>query len=339
MMKLNFFNYKTLNGQILLTNDFGKYVFVTPEQFYDLVYGTIDPHSPLAKKLNDAYMAYDASNLESSFLMANRLRAYKGFLTNATALHIFVVTTVCNMNCVYCQANNGIHQSNVFMSEDTAKKAVDIALSSPARHLSFEFQGGEPLLNFKIIRSIVEYAEEHNENHEIEYNIVSNLTLITDEILAFLEKYSVNIATSIDGNRELHDKNRPFLNNSGSYSKVRDSVRFIQSHGIKVGAIQTTTRASFAHGKEILKTYVDLGFDSIFVRPLTPLGKALKNWGEIGYTASEFARFYSELLDNVITINKRGCYLREEHAAILMKKISGRSVNYMELRSPCGAGI
>ena len=339
MMKLNYFNFKKFNDQFLLTNDFGEYVFLPDPQFRKLTTRTFSPDDEVGQLLLDRHMVYDGSKLEYSALQAEKLRSYKRYLNTATALHIFVVTTACNMRCIYCQANNGVQQPNVFMTKEIAEKSVDIALQSPAKYLSFEFQGGEPLLNFDVIKHIVLYTEDHKADHEIEYNLVSNLTLLTDEMLDFLQNNNVHISTSIDGQRALHDCNRPFPDGRGTFDSVRDAINRLRNRGIRTGAIQTTTKQSLSHAKNIVDAYISLGFDGVFVRPLTPLGKALRSWDSIGYEPGDFVAFYSELLRAVLDANRKGYYIREEHAAMLMRKIGGCSVNYMELRSPCGAGI
>ena len=338
-MKLNFFNFKELNNRFLLTNDFGKYVFLSKEQFYALMRKEINIDSPLGKKLLQAKMIVDSSELEYSSKNQYQLRDYKYYLCESTSLHIFVVTTACNLGCVYCQANNGREQPHAFMTKEIAEKSVDIALQSPSKHLSFEFQGGEPLLNFDIIKHIYEYSQSKNVNHQIDYNIVSNLTLLTEDIAQYVAEHHINISTSVDGDECVHNGNRPFKNGIGSFEAVVENIRCLQLKGMHVGAIQTTTKHSLLQPEKIVETYLNLGFDSIFVRPLTPLGKALAAWDEIGYTADEFVLFYKRMLLHIIDENKKGNYLREEHAAMLLKKISGCGLNYMELRSPCGAGI
>ena len=94
------------------------------------------------------------------------------------------------------------------MTKDIAKKSVDIAMQSPSKYLTFEFQGGEPLTNFETIKYIIEYAEEIKKDKIIEYAVVSNLTLMTDEMMNFFKEKGVNVSTSIDGNKELQNKNR-----------------------------------------------------------------------------------------------------------------------------------
>jgi uncharacterized protein len=338
-MKLNYFNFKKIEDKILLTNDLGSHLFVTPLEFVQIINKEVNLESELGKRLMENQMIFSDTNLEYSTFMKHDIRRMKGHVSVATSLHIFVVTTACNVGCVYCQANNGVSCPSLFMSKEIAEKAVDIALQSPAQSLTFEFQGGEPLLNFEIIKHIVSYTEANKGFHEISYNVVTNLTLLTDEILEFFIKYNFGISTSIDGPEIVHDANRPFKDGSGTYVKAVASIKKIQSKGIHVGAIQTTTQNSLKYPREIVRAYRDLGFESIFVRPLTPLGKATLNWESIGYTPEEFLDFYREVIDELIQINKNECFMKEDHLSILLNRIDGNFVNYMELRSPCGASI
>lgn len=338
-MKLNYFNFRPFADKVLLTNDFGNYIFVSNDTFKRILSRNIDMSSPLAQELIQKGFIYEGTNLSFSSKYRYELREVKGYVNLATSLHIFVVTTACNAQCVYCQANNGRKCSNLFMSQDIAQRAVDIALQSPAHFLSFEFQGGEPLLNFEIVKYIVAYAEEHKGEHEINYSIVSNLTLLDEEILQFLQKFEFGISTSIDGAEYVHDQNRPFRIGGGTFKKVVNSIQMVRTKGLHVGAIQTTTRAVLNYPEDTVQTYRDLGFDSIFIRPLTPLGKATVNWDSIGYTPEEFVKFYTKALKELIRINQNDYYMRENHAAILLSRINGKFVNYMELRSPCGAAM
>jgi His-Xaa-Ser system radical SAM maturase HxsB len=225
------------------------------------------------------------------------------------------------------------------MDNENAERSVDVALQSPEKFLTFEFQGGEPLLNYKVIKHIVEYTEERKQGHHISYNVVSNLTLLTDEMIEFFSKYDFGISTSVDGPENVHNCNRTFANGTGSYEKVVCKIEKIREAGLNIGAIQTTTKESLNYSKEIVMTYKELGFRSIFIRPLTPLGKATVNWNEIGYTAEEFMDFYKRVMEEVLRLNKQGYYMSEGHSSILLNKMKGKFVNYMELRSPCGGGI
>lgn len=194
-------------------------------------------------------------------------------------------------------------------------------------------------MNFKILKEIVEYTQEKKGGHEISFSIVSNLTLLTDEHIGFFRDHNISVSTSIDGPAQLHDINRPKPDCvQGSFHQTVSALQKLRYNGIEGGAIQTTTRQSLGYAKEIVYLYRTIGLTSVFLRPLTPLGKASARWNEIGYTPSEFLGFYEQALREIIEVNKEGYQLKEAHAGILMKKICGEGVNYMELRSPCGAG-
>lgn len=338
-MKINYFNFKQLNNHVLITNDFGQHVFLEEDDFRKLVARNIEQGSDLWNILISKRMIYEETDLEYSSIHKYDLREIKNHMVDSTALHIFVVNTACNMNCIYCQANNGKEKPHLFMNKNTAEKSVDIALQSPTRYLNFEFQGGEPLLNFEMIKYIVEYAEQRKGNHEIAYNVVSNLTLLTDDMIKFFVEHNFGVSTSIDGSERVHNNNRKFLDGTGTYNKVFESVKKLRDAGICVGAIETTTKRSLEFPEEIVRSYAEMGFDSIFIRPLTPLGKATVNWEEIGYSAEQFIEFYLKAVNEIIEVNKSGYFLKEAHASIFLKKINGESINYMELRSPCGAGV
>lgn len=335
------FNFKKFNEKtILLTNDFGKYIFVSLEDFKHIINNKIDKNKEIYKILCDKMFIINEpidQHIESGKQM---LRHSKSYLFSATSLHIFVVTNFCNSNCVYCQARSNVANHYKKMDKMTAKKCVDFALQSPQKRLSFEFQGGEPLSNFEIIKYIVEYAEQTKKDKNIEYSIVSNLTMLTKDMIYFFKKYNISISTSIDGDMELHNHNRPLNNNRPSYKNVIDAIADLKREGIKCGAIQTTTKKSLDEHISITEAYIKQGMKTIFIRPLTPLGYALEKWDEIGYSVEEFKGFYRNCLCYIIESNKKGVYLKEGHATIFLTKIlAGYGLNYMELRSPCGAAI
>lgn len=338
MYKLNYFNFKEKDNNFLITNDIGKYCFLSKEDFSNL---TKKKEIKIEKKkeLLEKGFIYEVNDEIFSCNQAMQLRKSKEYLLVPTTLHIFVVTKNCNFSCIYCQAGNLNQNHNYNMTRETAKKAVDIALESPSKYLTFEFQGGEPLINYEIIKYIVEYSKSMSKGRYIEYNLVSNLTLLKDDMIEFFLKNGVSICTSIDGNEKLQNINRPYKDKNSYYETVKQ-IKKLKDRNIKVNAIQTTTKHSLDCYKEIVDEYIELGMDSIFIRPLTRLGKADNNWKNIGYNADEFVKFYKEILDYIIEKNKSGIFLSEGHCNIFLKKILFNDpVNYMELRSPCGGAI
>ena len=336
---INYFNFKPFKDKFLITNDMGKYQFVSSETLHSMV-KDLPIEDDVLSKLKKNFFVYD----EHEAILCERAKYYvrdsKKHLFCSTSLHIFVLANTCNMSCVYCQAKDDTNIIHHAMDFATAEKCVDVALQSPSRFLSFEFQGGEPLVNFETLKHIVLYTEENKGSKCVSFNVVSNLTLLTEEMLEFLYEHKVGISTSLDGDKELHNKNRSFTSGCGTYSIVVDKIKQIKERGLSIGAIQTTTRYSLDKHKEIIDEYVKCGQTSIFIRPLTRLGTAARVWNEIGYTPEEFLDFYKKSLVYILELNKHGINICENHAVIFLKKIlSGVSENYMELRSPCGAAV
>lgn len=345
---LNYFNFKKFRDKYLVTNDLGNYLFLSEEGFKKLCEQTYMEDENLCNKLSEKYFIVNGNKEIIINEAANELRNHKNYLFEGTQLHIFVITTNCNQNCVYCQASAS-NSGNLkkIMNKEIAEKAVDIALQSPGKNLSFEFQGGEPLMNFEVLKHIVKYTRVKNKtlNKEISFNLVSNLTLMNDEIMEFLIDNDISIATSLDGGEYIHNKNRPY-NRRSSFKIVKEKISKInnlckeKNKNCKVQAIQTTTSFSLDRWKEIIDTYVEFGMESIFIRPLTPLGNSKDQWNKIGYTPEKFLDFYRNCCDYIKQLNNNGIVIKEGHNSIFLSKIlKNEHVNYMELRSPCGGTI
>lgn len=347
--KLNYFNFKEFENKYLLTNDLGRFMFINS---YDMKNITERKFHNIEEKklelLEDNYFIY--KDKESFVENASKeLKKSKSYLNQGTQLHIFVLTTFCNLSCIYCQAStyNNIEeckQNQKFMNNEVAEKSVDIALQSPSMNLTFEFQGGEPLANFDVLRHIVNYSKEKNKEYckDIRYSIVSNLTLINEEMINFFIENNVGISTSIDGPEELHNINRIYSKGNSleiTESKIKQ-INYIGNSKNRVQAIQTTSRFSLNYPKEIVDEYISLGMNTVFIRPLTPIGYAAKNWAKIGYTTDEYLSFYKKALDYILEKSMNGINITEGHAMIFLKKIlKNNPMNYMELRSPCGGAI
>ncbi|MBE5837958.1 radical SAM protein [Butyrivibrio sp.] len=269
---INYFNFKKFNDGYLITNDFGKYQFVSFDTVKKLVNGNEDIDEPLYSSLKDNFFIIGESRQAYLEKSTPYMRDAKSHLFQSTGLFIFVMTNSCNLNCVYCQAQSETSNKKGMMTKEIAKRGVDIALQSPTSSITIEFQGGEPLLNFDTIKYIIEYSTSVNTDKVISYNLVSNLSLLTDEIADYLSEHKVQVSVSLDGPEFVHNKNRPFRIGGGSYDAAVKGIGMLRSREISLGAIQTTTKHSLGHAKEIIDAYIDLGFNSIFIRPLTQLG-------------------------------------------------------------------
>ncbi len=335
---LNHFNFEKFGKKILITNDFGRYQFLSETEFSAFITNELDPGTELYARLRKNYFILERKTDLLNDELLYGIRDMKNYVMFGPSLHIFAVTNICNINCVYCQARDHASKFAGYMSLETGCKAVDLALQSPAENLTFEFQGGEPLLNFDVIKGMILYAEAHKGAKKICYTTVSNLLALTEDKIDFLKQYNVSVSTSMDGPKHVHDNNRKAGVNKSSFEVMEKGLKKLQDEGISGGAIETTTRYSLDYPEEIVDAYRNHGITGIFIRPLTPLGFAAEDWTRIGYTTKEYLEFYQRALDYIIEINHRGEYFPEFLAGYFLKKILGNfAQNYMELRSPCGA--
>jgi His-Xaa-Ser system radical SAM maturase HxsB len=230
------------------------------------------------------------------------------------------------------------------MDKTTAKKTVDMIFLSPAPAIKIEFQGGEPLLNFEIVKYIIDYAEQCNssKNKQLEFVICTNLTLITGEMLKYLQNHNVYISTSLDGAMTLHNNNRPFRNGQGSYDIVIKNIKKVREYlgEHSVSALMTATEESLEYFTDIIDEYVAQGFNAIFMRSLNPYGLAKRDMGSLGYRIEDFIESYKKAFKHIININLNGTFFVECYASILLgKMLTPFSTGFVDLQSPSGVAI
>src|SRR6266851_4284059 len=277
-------------------------------------------------------------------LLALRLRSRMAFLQEPTPLHLFVVTLRCEHSCPYCQVSRrSVDRDRFDMSEELALRAVEVALSAPAPRIKVEFQGGEPLLNFELVRKIVGAVQERApaRNKTVEFVIASNLALLSEEILAFCRDNEILLSTSLDGPADLHNRNRP-RPGGNSHELAVAGIRRAQAvlGRSRVGALMTTTEASLGRVEEIVDEYLRLDLDGIFLRPLSPYGFAIKTKQFNRYGGCEWLTFYERGLRYIIEVNKRRRHFPEFYATLLLRRmLSDRPIGYVDLRSPAGVGL
>lgn len=143
------------------------------------------------------------------------------------------ITQQCNLRCSYCvYSGNYLNRSHSQkeMDIETAKKGIDFVIehSKNSPKLNFSFYGGEPLLRFDFIKECVKYARERSEGKEVTFNMTTNATLINDEIIEYIKENNISIAISMDGPKEIHDKNRLFANGKGSFDKIIENAKKIK---------------------------------------------------------------------------------------------------------------
>ena len=212
------FRFAPFRDRILLTNDAGKYAFLTPEEFRLFVSDRLDTRSEAWQMLCSRYFA--AEDSREAYLRAARpaVVGNHAYLFRGTSLFILAVTNRCNNRCVYCQAHGCARPAD--MSPGTARAIIDRIAETDAEGFTIEFQGGEPLTNMPAIRAAAERAREVLAGRDYSLCLVSNLALMTDEIASFLAENGISVSTSLDGPRDLHDANRPQAGGRGSYDAM-----------------------------------------------------------------------------------------------------------------------
>lgn len=338
------FNFTPLDHRYLLSNDAGDYYLLGRQDLLDLVHGRLRRDTEVYEDLRGRHFLYDETSDAALDLLAVKIRTKHAAIRSFTGLHIFVVTLRCDYSCPYCQVSRQTEDKATYdMSEETASLALDFVFKSPSPALKIEFQGGESLLNFPLIRHIVESAEQRNrsEQRQLEFVIATNLTYLDDEILDFCDEHRVYLSTSLDGPASLHDQNRPRPGKNG-HQKTREGIRRIQKRlgPDHVSALMTTTVASLDRPREIIDEYLEAGFRSVFLRPISPYGFAVKTRQAEKYDFERFFEFYKAAMEYILALNHHGIEFTEQYSALVLTKLlSPFPTGYVDLQSPAGIGI
>ena len=332
------------DNRVFLSNEVGEWTFLSTEEFEQFVAGRLSRSSEAYATLKRHHVLADSKSTLPLQLLATKFRTKHAFLEGFTSLHMFVVTLRCDHSCPYCQVSRVTEDRVRFdMSAETAERGVKWVFRSPAPLLKIEFQGGESLLNFERIRQIVELIEKRNEieGRDVEFVIATNLSEVTDEVLEYCRVHRILLSSSLDGPEPLHNLNRPRPGND-SYSRfVRNLARSREALGHdRVAALMTTTERSLASPEAIVDEYVRLQFPSIFVRPISPYGFAVRTKQAYRYQTDAFLDFYKRAFARVVHWNREGVPIVETYAQLLLRKLlTPFATGYVDLQSPAGIGI
>jgi His-Xaa-Ser system radical SAM maturase HxsB len=328
--------------RVLVSNELGDYAVLGRAEASGLQAGSV-VLSPARRRDLEARSLLDADRPLSD-LEAAVLRTRKAFLLDGPALHIFVVTLRCDHSCHYCQVSRAnLDAAGFDMSEADAEAALDRVFESPAPTLTIEFQGGEPALRFDLVRRIVESARRRNAaaGKVLRFSMVSTLHHLGLRELEFCAEHGIHLSTSIDGGAALHDAQRPNPTRDAWARTVAGLARARAVVGTEgVVALPTVTRAALADPVGLVEAYRDLGFRSIFLRPVSPYGFARKTRRVHGYAMGAFLAFYEAALDHILALNAAGETFDEVYAGVLLRHIlTPFHSGYVDLRSPAGAGL
>ena len=203
--------------------------------------------------------------------MAGDLKRKTAGVVKALCLH---VAHTCNLNCSYCFASQGkYHGDRAIMSFEVGRQALDflIAHSGTRRNLEVDFFGGEPLMNFGVVKDLVAYArrveKEHGKNFR--FTLTTNGMLIDDEVIDFANRECANVVLSLDGRKEIHDRFRVDYAGNGSWDRIVPKFRkLVDARGGK----NYYMRGTFTHANpdflKDIQVMLDLGFNELSMEPV-----------------------------------------------------------------------
>lgn len=253
------------------------------------------------------------------------------------------VTQKCNLNCIYCYGNGGNYGMESDMSNQTAFKAIDwlIEKSRNQRKITVSFFGGEPLLNFNLIKKVIEYSLKRGEevNKHFDFNINTNATLINKETIDLFIKYKIKVIVSIDGPKEIQDNQRPFRNGKGTYNvilpKIRQLIHSLPNTSCRAVLLENTNPTL------IENTMHDLGFKKIFIsyKSLSLFNKKEKNQLEERNFHQLYKKIRIEATELITAIKKKNYYKLEKlkESGIIFSRFNKLITGEKKI-FPCGAG-
>ena len=280
-----------LNGYNIVLDVCSGSVHVVDEAAYDLI-GLYEDHSREAAidEVSAKYPALDRAELEECYdditslkdagklftpdtfaPMAGELKARTSGVVKALCLHI---AHTCNLNCSYCFASQGkYHGDRALMSFEVGKQALDflIAHSGTRKNLEVDFFGGEPLMNFDVVKQLVAYARsiEKEAGKNFRFTLTTNGVLIDQDVIDFCNKEMSNVVLSLDGRKEVHDRFRVDYAGHGSYDKI---VPKFQELVRQRDGKNYYMRGTFTHHNpdflEDIKTMLNLGFTELSMEPV-----------------------------------------------------------------------
>ena len=267
--------------------------------------------------------------------ISNKLKEKTSGVVKALCLH---VAHTCNLNCAYCFASQGKYSGErAVMSEEVGKRALDFLIeNSGTRHnLEVDFFGGEPLMNFDVVKNLVAYAREREKEtgKNFRFTLTTNGVLIDDDVIDFANREMSNVVLSLDGRKEIHDEFRVDYAGKGSFDKIVPKFqKLVEARGGK----DYYMRGTFTHRNpdfvNDIRTMLDLGFDELSMEPVVcaPDDPAALNEKDLEMVMQQ----YEELASLMLERRRQGKPFTFYHYMI---DLSGGPCIYKRV-SGCGSG-
>ena len=252
------------------------------------------------------------------------------------SLAVVKVTMACNFKCTYCYADAGLDQSS-YMSSETAHKIVDeYVRMNPDNCVTMLMHGGEPLLNYKLVKDISEYSKQYGD--KVKVIIQTNASLINDEIAEYFKANNIIVGISLDGPAPYQNATRCLQNGKGSFDQVLRGVRCLQKHDVSFGALGVMTANVAEHIDEILDFFLANDIYQFSFIPLMKFGRggddcSLYVSGEQIFNA--YKKIYYRIIENNTHNDKK---IQERTLANMALSVFANENTFMCTQTPCGAG-
>lgn len=299
--------------------------------------GYLCAENDIAEAIDEIVELYNADMLYTEDIYESYIDNFKNRETVVKALCLHIAHD-CNLACKYCFAEEGeYHGRRALMSFEVGKKALDflVANSGSRKNLEVDFFGGEPLMNWQVVKDLVAYGRSLEEPYrkKFRFTLTTNGVLLDDDILEFANREMANIVLSIDGRKEIHDLMRPHRGGQGSYDEIVPKFQKVaESRGQMNYYVRGTfTRNNLDFSQDVLHL-ADLGFKQISVEPVVAdetEAYAIKQ-GDVPFLYEE----YDKLAQAIIERHKEG---KGFHFFHFMIDLEGGPCVYKRL-SGCGSG-
>lgn len=295
------------------------------------------PEEEVKEAVSEILQLKDAGQLFSEDIYESCIEEYKHRETVVKALCLHIAHD-CNLACRYCFAEEGeYHGRRALMSFEVGKKALDFLVKSSGNRVNLEvdFFGGEPLMNWQVVKELVAYGRSLEEPYhkKFRFTLTTNGVLLNDEILEFANQEMANLVLSIDGRKSVHDFMRPHRGGQGSYDEI---VPKFQKAAQSRNQTNYYVRGTFTHhntdfAKDVLHL-ADLGFEQISVEPV--VADAREDYALTPEDMPKLLSQYDELAREMLARKKAG---KGFHFFHFMIDLEGGPCVYKRL-SGCGAG-
>ena len=343
-----------LNGKGIVLDVFSGSIHIVDDIAYDMIamYEKL-PKEKIKEKILSAYPSLKAAEVDECLSDIENLKkegklfskdVYEDIAKNyriknhsikALCLH---VSHACNLSCSYCFAGQGKYKGkSALMSYETGKRAIDFLIENSGSHrnLDIDFFGGEPLMNFDVVKKLVAYGREAEKKagKNIRFTLTTNGVLLNDEVTDFCNREIHNVVLSLDGRKEVHDRFRKDLQGSGSYDQIIENFRrFVSKRGDKSYYIRGTyTHFNTDFFNDILHM-LSLGFKELSMEPVVcdPSDACALTKDDLPVLFDQYEKLASEMIKR----NKEGNGFTFYHYMI---NLTGGPCIYKRV-SGCGSG-